>query len=94
MRAVITHKGGSIDTGNYTTTIIEDANGMCLELDGTTVVLSKQMDDVYTGGYIFLYENRSEVTKLIKKWYHLTFLMTIMVNLFPVQVSPLKDSLL
>ena len=67
LRCVITHKGTNLDSGHFTATIFEQ--GVPLEVDDMKILNLKNRYDMFTGGSIFLYENKKCLSELLSTWH-------------------------
>ena len=94
LRAVVTHKGSTMTSGHYTTTLFEGSRAICVELDGTQVLLLRQMEDICSGGYLLLYENKLVMDKLIDMWFPLSLFVSLLVSYIPLGAQTLNACLL
>lgn len=72
LNAVITHKGATMNSGHYTTTLMQD--GVMIEVDNDKVSITEGLY-LESEAYILLYENVDSRRDLMTKWYPLTLLL-------------------
>ena len=90
LRAIICHKGSSMDSGHFTTFLFEDVKNIFMEIDGTRILLPNDLTDLYSGGYLLLYENKTIINELIDKWFPMSLFLYSLLCLSHLDVSALE----